>query len=322
MNLAVKTLASAATFALVASAAAAQEATIPLVVKDTTSPFWQTVMAGGCAAEKELGISVPRLGPTSEADIAGQIATLENAVAGSPDAVVIAPTSFDALGPAVDEAAEKLPVIGIDSLADSKMFTSFLTTDNVDGGRMAARALGDAMQRQFGEASGQIAIVSFIPGPSSLRDRIAGFEEVIEADYPDLEIVTTRVGDGQTTTNLNQTIDMLSAFPEVKGIFADALFSGLGVGQAVGESDAKDRIAVVSFDSSEQLVEWVKQDVIDALIVQDPFRMGHEGVKTAYAAARGEDVAKQIDTGANLITKDNLDTERSQELLNPDLSCL
>ena len=318
-----KKLSLAGVLALALAAPAfAQTATVPIVVKDTTSPFWQTVMAGACRAEEELGIAVPRLGPTSEADIAGQIAVLENAVAGSPAAVVIAPTSFDGLAAAVDEAADSVPVVGIDSMADSDKFTSFLTTDNVEGGRMAARALGDAMAAQFGEASGQVAIVSFISGPSSLRDRIAGFEEVIAADYPDLEIVTTRIGDGQTTTNLNQTIDMLSAFPDVRGIFADALFSGLGVGQALAESGRQDEIVAVSFDSSEQLVEWTESGVIKALVVQDPFRMGYDGVKTAYAASQGEEVEAQIDTGANLITADNIGEARAQELLNPDLSCL
>lgn len=305
-----------------APAAAGEGVTVPLVVKDTTSPFWQTVMAGGCAAAKETGANVPLLGATSEADIAGQIAALENAVAGRPAAVVLASTSFDALGPAVDEAASKVPVVGIDSLADSKKFSSFLTTDNVEGGRMAARALGEAIAKKFGKAEGEVAIVSFIPGPSSLRDRMAGFTEVIKGQYPGLKIVTTRIGDGQTTTNLNQTIDMMSAFPNLRGIFADAVFSGLGAGQAVAESNAKDRIMVVSFDSSDQLVKWVEEGVVQALVVQDPFRMGNEGVKIALMVAKGENVSAMIDTGANLITKENMGGQRAQQLLKPDLSCL
>lgn len=314
-------LAGAFLGALGGASAHAQDASIPLIVKDTTSPFWQIVMAGGCQAGKDLGVDVPQLGATSEADIAGQIAALENAVAQQPAAVVLASTSFDALGPAVDEAAEKVPVVGIDSLADSEKFTSFLTTDNVEGGRLAAHALAEAVEEAHGEAAGQIAIVSYIPGPSSLRDRIAGFTEVIESEYPDLEIVTTRIGDGQTTTNLNQTIDIMSAFPDLKGIFADALFSGLGAGQAVGESGAADRIMVVSFDSSDQLVEWLDGGTIKALVVQDPYRMGYDGVKTALAVHQGENVPEMIDTGANVITKENMDSERSQELLSPNLDC-
>ena len=93
---------------------------IPVIVKDSTSPFWQIVLDGGCTAGAELGIEVPLLGPTSEADIAGQINVLEDAVAGGADAIVIAAT-FEGLGGPIDEAAKSVPVVVIDSIADSKI---------------------------------------------------------------------------------------------------------------------------------------------------------------------------------------------------------
>ena len=122
-------------------ASMAQDVTIPIIVKDTTSFYWQIVLAGARAAGKDLGVNVPELGAQSESDINGQITILENAVAGAPAAVVISPTEFKALGKPVDEAAKSVPIIGIDSGADSKAFTSFLTTDNVQGGRIAADGL-------------------------------------------------------------------------------------------------------------------------------------------------------------------------------------
>lgn len=310
-----------ASTALLVGTALARAQTIPLIVKDSTSPYWQTVLAGGCQAAKDLKLNVPRLGPTSEADISGQVSTLENAVSQNPAAIVIAPTSFDGLGPAVDEAASKVKVIGIDSMANSKKFTSFLTTDNVEGGRIAGRALAEAIKAKYGKAEGDVAIMSYIAGPASLRDRIAGFKEVLGKEFPGLKIVTTRVGDGQTTTNLNQTVDILGAMPDLKGIFADAVFSGLGAGQAISEAKANDRIMLVSFDSSDQLVQWLKDGVLEGLVVQDPYRMGYDGVKTALAASKGEKVEAAIDTGANLVTKANIDDAKIAKLLKPDLSC-
>ena len=206
-------------------------------------------------------------------------------------------------------------------MADSKNFTSFLTTDNVEGGRIAGRALAKAIEAKYGKAEGQVAIMSYIAGPASLRDRIAGFTEVIEKEYPDLKIATTRVGDGQTTTNLNQTVDILGAMPDLKGIFADALFSGLGAGQAIGEAGKQDQIMLVSFDSSDQLVKWLDEGVVKGLVVQDPYRMGYDGVKTALAASKGEKVEAAIDTGANLVTKANMSEDKIAKLLKPDLSC-
>ena len=125
---------------------AADAVTIPIIVKDTTSGYWQIVFAGARQAAKDLGVKVPELGAQSEADINGEITILENAVAEKPAAVVIAPTQFKALGQPVDEAAKKVPIIGIDSAADSKAFTSFLTTDNVQGGRIAADGMAAAIQ--------------------------------------------------------------------------------------------------------------------------------------------------------------------------------
>ena len=118
---------------------------IEIIVKDTTSFYWQIVLAGARKAGKDLNVKVPELGAQSESDITGQISILENAVAGNPAAVVISPTQFAALGKPIDAAAKKVKIIGIDSAADSKAFTSFLTTDNVAGGRITHPAVAEAL---------------------------------------------------------------------------------------------------------------------------------------------------------------------------------
>ncbi len=132
--------------------ASAADVTIPIIVKDTTSFYWQIVLAGARKAGKDLGINVPELGAQAETDVNGQVSILENAVASNPAAIVIAPTEFKALGKPIDEAAAKVKVIGIDSGADSKAFTSFLTTDNVQGGRIAADGLAAAIEAATGKA--------------------------------------------------------------------------------------------------------------------------------------------------------------------------
>ncbi|MEQ8966944.1 MAG: ABC transporter substrate-binding protein [Azospirillaceae bacterium] len=305
---------------LMAGTAAAQE-TIAVVVKDTTSPFWQTVMAGACEAGRDLGVTVNVTGPQSEADIAAQISTVENAVSTGADALVLAPTSFDGLGPAVDEAAESMPVFLIDSKANSEAYTSLLATDNILGGRLGGEALGNAIEAKHGSASGTVGIISYGPGVSTLDERIQGFKEGLAA-FPDLEIVTERVGDFQTTTALNDTSDVLTAFPDITGLFADALFTGLGAGQALSESGKAGETLLVSFDASDTLEQFIRDGVAQALIVQDPYRMGYGGVENALEALAGEDIPDFIDTGVMVITPDNVDTDEAQALLHPDLSCL
>ena len=113
-----------------------------------------------------------------------------------------------------------------------------------------------------------------------------------------------------------------AAIPELRGVFASNLIMARGAGQAVAESKTNktgDKINLVGFDSDEQLIKFLQDGTIAALVVQDPFRMGYDGVKTALAASKGERVPANVDTGANLVTKANMNSARSQELLNPKI---
>src|SRR5580704_2731301 len=288
---------------LVQTMPAADKPTIPIIVKDTTSNFWQIVLAGARKAGQDLSVNVPELGAQSESDINGQISILENAVSGNPAAIVISPTQFAALGQPIDEAAKKVKVIGIDSAADSKAFTSFLTTDNVQGGRVAADGLGEAIKAKYGKAEGDVALITSIPGVGSLDQRAKGFKEEIAAKYPGLNIMT----------------DLITANPNLRGVFASNLIMAQGAGQAIAENKAADKIKLIGFDSDDKLVKLLADGDIAALVVQDPFRMGYDGIKTALAASKGEQVPAKVDTGANLITKENMNSPRSQELLNPKI---
>jgi ribose transport system substrate-binding protein len=299
------------------SYAAAAEPTIPIIVKDTTSFYWQIVLAGARQAGKDLGVKVPELGAQSESDINGQISILENAVAEKPAAVVIAPTEFKALGEPIDAAAKKVPIIGIDSAADSKAFSSFLTTDNVQGGRIAADGLADAIKAKYGKAEGDVALITSIPGVGSLDARAKGFKEEIASKYPGLKLVADKVADGKATTALNIMTDLITANPDLRGVFASNLIMAQGAGQAVAENKKADTIKLVGFDSDDKLVGFLKDGTIAALVVQDPYRMGYDGIKTALAVSKGEKVEKFVDTGANLITKANMNGAKQQALLNP-----
>ncbi|HEY0419209.1 MAG TPA: ABC transporter substrate-binding protein [Acetobacteraceae bacterium] len=297
--------------------ASAQQPTIPIIVKDTTSFYWQIVLAGARKAGADLGVRVPELGATSEADINGQIAILENAVSTKPAAIVISPTQRAALGKPIDEAAKQVKIIGIDSAADSKAFTSFLTTDNVQGGRIAADGLAAGIQAKTGKMEGEVALITALPGVGSLDERAKGFKEQLAAKYPKLKLVADKVADGQATTGLNIMTDLITANPRLVGVFASNLIMAQGAGQAVAENRMAGKIALIGFDSDDKLVKFLNEGVIYGLVVQDPFRMGYDGVKTALAASKGEQVAAFVDTGANLITKDSMGTARAQELLNP-----
>ena len=303
--------------ALTAPGYAADKPTIPVIVKDTTSPYWQIVFAGARQAGKDLNVNVPELGAQAESDINGEITVLENAVAGKPAAVVIAPTQFKALGAPIDEAAKKVPIIGIDSAANSKAFTSFLTTDNEVGGRKAADGMAEAIKAKYGKTEGKVALITHLPGVGSLEARNKGYKEELAEKYPDLKLVADKVSDGNATTGLNIMTDLITAIPDLRGVFADNLIQCEGASQAIAENKHGDKIKLVCFDADAKLIGYLKDGTIAALLLQDPYRMGYDGVKSALAASKGEKLPAYVDTGANLVTKANMNNDKEHKLLYP-----
>ena len=291
--------------------------TISVIVKDTTSPYWQAVLAGARKAGQDLGVNVIELGAQSESDVSGQISILAKAVASNPAAIVIAPAEFAALGKPIDEAAKKVKIIGIESAADTKAMTSLVATDNVNAGRVAADALAVAITKSSADTEGDVVMIASMPGVPSLDQRAKGFKEVVTAKYKALDITAEKVADGKPATVFGIMNDLIANTGDLRGVFVSDPITAQAVSQAVVEKKTNDKINIVGVGSDEKLVKFLRDDVIAGLVVEDPFRMGYDGVKTALAASKGEQVSANIDTGATLVTKANMSSARSQELLKP-----
>jgi ribose transport system substrate-binding protein len=291
--------------------------TIPVIVKDVTSPYWQAVLAGARKAGQDLGVNVIELGAQSESDVTGQISILAKAVASNPAAIVIAPAEFAALGKPIDEAAKKVKIIGIESAADTKAMTSLLATDNVNAGRVAADALAVAITKSSADTEGDVVMIASMPGVPSLDQRAKGFKEVVTAKYKALDITAEKVADGKPATVFGIMNDLIANTGDLRGVFVSDPITAQAVSQAVVEKKTNDKINIVGVGSDEKLVKFLQDDVIAGLVVEDPFRMGYDGVKTALAASKGENVSANVDTGVTLVTKANMSSARSQELLKP-----
>jgi len=301
------------------SAIAQTKPTVPVIVKDMTSPYWQTVLAGARKAGDDLGVNVVALGAQSESDVNGQISLLERAVASNPAAIVIAPVQFAALGKPIDEAAKKVKIIGLESAADTKAMTSLLATDNVNAGRVAADALAAAITTSYADTEGDIAIITSMPGIASLDQRAKGFKEVLAAKYRALAIVADKVADGNPSSVLSIMKELIAKNGDLRGVFVSDPVMAHAVAQAISEKKSDDLINVVAIGSDDALVKLLQDGVVAGLVVEDPFRMGYDGVKTAIAASKGEQTAANVDIAATLVTKANMDSARSRELLKPKI---
>jgi ribose transport system substrate-binding protein len=307
------TLASLLCAAFSAGAYAA-DGEIAVIVKTVNSNYWQNVQKGATAALGNVkGYTMTFQGPAAESDIADEVNMVENAVNRHVAGIVLAPSDPDALVPAIKKAWEAhIPVVLIDSAlsdAGKQYYQSFLSTDNEHAGELCAKALIDRVGQ-----TGKIAIMSYVPGAGSEVGRVGGFRKYIAA-HSKLQIVGPYYSQSQMATALNQTTDVLSANPDLKGIFGANEPTAIGMGRALHQSGKAGRLVAVGFDGNQDLQGFVRDSTIQAIAVQGSYQMGYKGVQTVVNVIEHKPVTKQIDTGVVLVDKQNLDSPEAKNVL-------
>jgi len=216
----------------------------------------------------------------------------------------------------VREATRRgIKVVIIDSGLKSKGYSSFVATDNYQGGRLGGKRLGEAMGGQ-----GKALMMRYSEGSASTMEREQGFLDAKEEDFPNIELVSTNRYAGATRESaFKEAQNLLTKFADVQGIFCPNESSAAGMLRALQTSGKAGKVKYVGFDSSEILLNGLKAGEMDGLVVQNPFLMGYLGVKTAVEALEGKEVKPRIDTGVVLVTKENLEEPKIVELLTPDL---
>lgn len=284
---------------------------IVVIPKGVSHFFWQSVHAGAEAAGKELGVEITWKGPAQETDYTGQINIVEDAINRRVDGIVLAPSHGEALVPIVDRAQkEGIPVTIFDSGIKTENYVSYIATDNHKGGVEAAERLAAKLG-----GKGRVAILGVKAGSVSTDEREQGFQETIKQKYPGIEIVAFQYGEADRAKSLDRATDILTAHADLNGIFASNESSTVGAVQAIKQKGLAGKVVLVGFDSSPNLIEDLKGGAIDSLVLQNPFKMGYEGVKSLVAKLDGQQPPRHLDTGVSLLTKDNLDTPEMQQLI-------
>ena len=288
---------------------------IAVVPKGQAHIFWQTVQAGARAAGAKFGVKILWNGPASEIEISKQINIVEDFINRRVDGIVLAPSDGKALVPVIERAVRYgIPVTIFDSGAQTESYVSFVATDNYFGGVKAAHRMAEILGRK-----GDVAIVGVMPGSSSTTQRENGFKETIAKEYPQIKIVAFQYGMSDRAKSLAVTEDILTSNPDLKGIFGPNESSSIGVAQAVKGRGLSGKVKIVGFDSSPSLISDVQEGIIDSLIVQSPFAMGFEGVRTLCEKFEGKTPQRRVNTGVMLITKGNLFEPQVQQLIHPSL---
>lgn len=284
---------------------------IAVIPKGLAHQFWLSVKAGAEAAGKEFGADILWQGPPKETEIAQQISIIQDMITRRVDALVLAACDENALAGVIGQANEAgIPVIMIDSGVKSDIPKSLVATDNVEGAKMAAKYLAELLG-----SKGELGLIPFVPGAATSELRERGFKEGVQA-YPEMPIVAVNHSQSDVGTAMNVTSDMLTAHPNIAGIFATNEPSAIGAAQALRAAGKAGQVKLVAFDATGEQITALREGVIHALIVQNPFKMGYEGVKSAVSVLKGETVPAHIDTGVTVVTLENIDTPEVQALLN------
>jgi ribose transport system substrate-binding protein len=289
---------------------------VDVIVKASDSSFWQVMLAGAKQAGGDFGIVVSTFGPTSETNIDEQVQLVENSISRGVDGIVLAPNSSSALNSVIDRARQAgVKVVTVDT-AVTTTSEGFIGTDNVKAGIQAGQRMCELLRAQ-NKTTGAVLVESSVAGIQSLVDRDAGFRQGLAAACPGIDASLQRYNNNDINTAASQVNDALTANPNLLGVFADNNTSGVGAARAISDNNAAERIPVVAFDSDPQENAALAAGTIDALVVQNPYFFGYQGVVSAGMATVGRIPPRNIDPGAVVADKTNMGTSEVKFLLEP-----
>lgn len=280
-------------------------------VEDSTNDFWKALILGTKMAAKEYNADIEIKAPTEENDIERQNELLKEAISEEPDAILFSPSSFTESNDLLKEAKEKgICISFIDSYTEEKVQNLTVATDNLEAGeklgKFAATLLGP---------DDQIAIVAHVKGVSTAVEREEGFRKGL-GDLAK-NIVEVVYCDSQYEKSRKLTQELMEKYPNLKMVAGMNEYSSVGAARAVKAAGAKDRIQVVGVDSSQEAVQLMENGVFKGLVVQKAFKMGYIGVKETILMLRGKSYEKDVNSGCELVTPDNMYDSEIEKLLFP-----
>lgn len=270
---------------------------VSVVLKTLSSPYWKYVEAGAKAAGKDLGIEVTVVGPSAESQVIEQVNMLEDQISQSPGAIVVSPSQPDTVVPVLENAVKAdLPVLLIDSDADFEGKTTFIGTDNHTAGREGGKLLASMLQK-----GDKVVLISGALGNPATDSRIKGAKEALEE--AGMEIVAEQPGDSDKTKAMSVMENILQKDGDVKGVFSANDDMALGVLRAVEAKNLD--VKIIGTDGTQEAVESILDGKLAGTIAQSPYNMGYQGVENALKVMNGEKIENRIDSGFDIITKDN-----------------
>lgn len=292
---------------------------IAVIPKGTTHEFWKAVHAGAVKASRETSVEIIWKGPLKEDDLKEQVGIVESFIAQGVSGIVVAPLNDKGLLPPVKAAKQAgIPVVVFDSALQGEDHVSYVATDNVAAGKLG----GERLIKALG-GSGKVALLRYLEGSASTSQREQGFLEAMKG-ASGVSVVSDNQYGGATTESAHSTSEALLLAKgadkgELAGVFCPNESTTFGMLLALRKLGLAGKVKLCGFDASEKLVGALREGHIDGLVLQDPMKMGFLAVKTMVQHLKKEPIEKVIDTGAQVVDKENMEQPAIQALLAPDL---
>ncbi|KJY80930.1 ABC transporter substrate-binding protein [Vibrio nigripulchritudo] len=282
------------------------------LIPGVVDPFYFTMHRGAQHAADAIGadlaFQVPR-----EWNTTAQVPILNAIIAKKPDAILISPVDKQQLIAPLKQAADAgIRVITVDTFIDDGNYQdgsgpgdfvdSYIASDNVLGGRIAARALAKSIGYK-----GKVYVASVKPGISTTDQRAEGFMDEMKR-WSDVEVLKIQYNEDDSNKSASQLQAVYARNPDLAGVFGANTFSALGAAEGVKKLGKVGEIKVVAFDALPRIVQDIKSGLVDIAVAQQPATMGYYGVMTAHALLTGQAVPTHIGTGFVVMDKSNIDS--------------
>jgi ribose transport system substrate-binding protein len=284
---------------------------LAVIPKANADLFFLTVHAGAEEAARKLNVGMTWNGPDQETDYGRQIEIVDAMIARRVDGLAISATDDRALvGPLRRVSQAGIPITVFDSAVNIDNYVSLVATDNYGAGCTAARSLAALLN-----GVGTVAMLMQKPGGTSTELRERGFEETLAREFPRLRIVARQFGMGDRARSMAAAENILTAHPDLGGIFASSEACSIGSIRALRARRLSGKVKLITFDVSDLHLEALRDGTADIMHVQDAFRIGFEAVKSLADKLNGGTPARRLDIPARLIVKGDLDKPAVKELL-------
>ncbi len=320
-------------------------ATISIIGRYSGNSYWKEVEKGARKAVEDLNnllgykgadeIKLSYSAPEISDDVDGQVNLLDEELARYPLAIGIATIDSSACKIQFDLASENsIPIVTFDSGNEYQHIAAHVATDNLEAAKTATHKLAAAMEKD-----GEVAIFVQDSVSTTAKQRLQGFLDTVQTSYPEISVVNVyhmdqlaamqktiadvknaslQAGEQmlkpETVTQEDVVRYVLEQFPNLKGIYTTNLEATQLVGNVLSELKITD-LNFVGFDGGKEQMKLLENNVLDGIILQNPYGMGYATVVAAIRTTLGLPNESFVNSGYTWVTAINMEDKEIKPML-------